>query len=503
MTAWGRLYLLVIVCAGLSACATVPSGPDPQIERDAIAARMMADIEVLASNEFGGRKPGTPGGEKTVSYLIERMQAIGLESGTNDPGSAWRAPVELVGAKPLDHKVTVRTSMGARELPIESSAAYSLSSRVLVDGVEVVFVGSGSRALPISEITGRIVILARSGQDRRDQEREARELLFAANPAAVLTVVPDDFALSGVKARFENERLFLAGEVNNRLSAFVTRDAIANALPRGEWERLTAEASRPGFMFEVLKATIAIDVHSVRREFTSSNVIGLIPGQLRGSGAVLLMAHWDHLGECAPETPDPICNGAVDNASGLALMLELARRLKAGPPLDRDIYFLATSAEEAGLLGAKAFVEEPAIPLDSIVASFNFDTVAVAKAGEAFGFVGEGRTSLDSVVKDVVSERGGQLGNREFAATFLQRHDGWALLEEGVPSVLVSTAFSSEIVLGPYLAARYHKPGDKVPGIELGGAVDDLLLHEALVKRVGNTLTYPLAGLATDTSASQ
>jgi hypothetical protein len=455
---------------------------------------MLRDIEVLASDEFGGRKPGTPGGERTISYVIQRMQEIGLQSGTNDPGSAWRAPVELVGAEPLEHSITVRTANGTDELPIESSAAYSLSSRVLVDGVEVVFVGSGSRAIPASEITGRIAILARPGPDPR-----TLEALFAANPAAVLSVLPNDLALSRVKTRFESERLQLAKEVSDRLTAFVTRDAIANALPDGEWDRLMAEASRPNFLFEVLEATIAIDVRSARREFTSSNVIGLIPGQVRGSGAILLMAHWDHLGECARGTPDPICNGAVDNASGVALMLELASRLRASGPHDRDIYFLATSAEEAGLLGAKAFADAPPVPLESITAAFNFDSVTVARAGEAVGYIGEGRTALDDTIKDVLRSRGIELGNSRFASEFLRRHDGWVLLEKGVPSVLLSTAFSSEIVIGPYFATRYHRPSDEAESLEMGGAVDDLLLHEELVKRLASIVSYPNG----DTPASQ
>ncbi|MEO1221134.1 MAG: M20/M25/M40 family metallo-hydrolase [Pseudomonadota bacterium] len=483
-----------ILVAGLAACATVPRGPDPQFERDAIAARMMRDIEVLASDEFGGRKPGTPGGERTIAYVIQRMQEIGLESGTNDPGSAWRAPVELLSSKPLGHSITVRTRRGTRELPVESSAAYSLSRRVLIDGVEVVFLGAGSRALPESEITGRIVVLVQPQDDPA-----AREVLFAANPAAVLSVVPNETALRRIKARSENERLLLASEGSDHLTAFVTRDAFAGALPSGEWDRLMADAARPDFSFEVLRATIAIDAQSARREFTSSNVIGLIPGQVRGSGAVLLMAHWDHLGECAPGTPNPICNGAVDNASGVALMLELAQRLKNNGLHDRDIYFLATSAEEAGLLGARAFAEAPPIPLDSITASFNFDTVAVARAGAAVGFVGEGRTTLDETIKMVLSERGMELGNREFADSFLRRHDGWVLLERQVPSVLLSTAFSSEIVNGPFFATKYHRPSDEVDGLELGGAVDDLLLHEDLVTRFASTLSYPDG----DTPASQ
>ncbi|MEE4288982.1 MAG: M20/M25/M40 family metallo-hydrolase [Erythrobacter sp.] len=482
----GRHFLCAVLCAALAACATTPRAPDPDAERTAIAARLMRDIEVLASDEFGGRKPGTVGEERTVAYLVERMRETGLVSGTNDPGSAWRAPVELVSTTPLESRITVRTRRGAFEMPQESSAAYAFARRALIDGVEVVFVGRGTQDIPASELNGKIVVKLQDGQFPGP-----RAALFEADPAAMLVVVPSERELEAERLRYEQEKLFLASEESDRLIAFVTQEAFARALPPGLWDRLLAEAAKEDFRIRRMEATIAIDAQSRRREFTSFNVIGMIPGQLRGAGAVVLMSHWDHLGECAPGTPDPICNGAVDNASGVALMLELARRLKASGPFDRDIYFLSTSAEEAGLLGARAFAAAPPMPLDTIVAAFNFDTVAAAQPGGAFGFVGEGRTSLDAVVLDVLRERRGELGNRDFAESFLRRHDGWVLLEKGVPSVLISTAFASEIVLGPYLAADYHRPSDEIDRIELGGAIDDLLLHEELVRRVASTARYP------------
>ena len=226
----------------------------------------------------------------------------------------------------------------------------------------------------------------------------------------------------------------------------------------------------------------------MRRAFTSYNVLGLLPGQVRGSGAVLLLAHWDHLGECGPEgAEDRICNGAVDNASGVALMLELARRLADAGPFERDIYVLATSAEESGLLGAHAFVASPPIPLDTIIAAFNFDSVALAPAGSPVGFVGEGRTQLDAVVLQQLLKEGRDLGNRDYAERYVQRQDAWALLQKGVPAVMLSSAFASEITAGPFFGGAYHSPDDEVGAIELGGAIDDLLLHEALVKRLAGT----------------
>jgi Zn-dependent M28 family amino/carboxypeptidase len=282
----------------------------------------------------------------------------------------------------------------------------------------------------------------------------------------------------------------LASEETNRLSAFVTREVMEQLVGEDRWAALLGAAEDENFVPIQLGATASFDAVSTHRSFDSSNVIGLLPGQVRDSGAVVLMAHWDHLGDCATDTPDPICNGAVDNASGVAVMLELGRRLAATGPYDRDIYLLATTAEEAGLLGAKAFVQAPPMPLETIVAAFNFDTVAVAPVGTPLGFVGEGRTALDPLILDAAAEAGRPLGNREFAESFVRRQDGWALLEAGVPAVLLSSTFASEIVAGPYLAEDYHRPTDELRKVQLGGAIDDLLLHEELVQKVAMTDSY-------------
>jgi Zn-dependent M28 family amino/carboxypeptidase len=208
---------------------------------------------------------------------------------------------------------------------------------------------------------------------------------------------------------------------------------------------------------------------------------------------VLVLAHWDHLGECgAPEAADRICNGAADNASGIALMLELARRLKAGAPPARDIYFLATSAEEPGLLGIRSFIKNPPFTLASIVAAFNLDMMAVAPAGSPVGFVGRGQDAqLDAVILDEIAKDGRGLGDQSLADSFLRRQDGWALVQAGVPAVLLSSTYGSRAVLDPFLALRYHQPSDEAATVELGGAIDDLLLHEALIRRIADPASYP------------
>ncbi len=451
----------------------------------------MRDISVLASDEFGGRRPGTLGEERTLAFITESLQRSGYVSGTNDPGNAWRAPIELIATAPATSRLAFKRGSRSIEVPEEQATAYASSRRTLIEEAEMVFVGKLSDTVTDEDVTGKVIVML--GEPGVSPDR--RRTLFEKNPAAIITVVENEDAIANTRQAFGRERLLLASDEVSNLSAFTTQSALADALRPEVWEDLLQQAEEDNFVPQPLDVTASLEATSIRREFTSYNVIGLLPGQVPQSGAVLLLAHWDHFGECGEEAAeDRICNGAVDNASGIAVMLELARRLAGNGPHDRDIYVLATSAEEAGLLGARAFVADPAMPLDSIVAAFNFDTVAVAPVGSPVGFIGEGRTPLDNLVLETMAQGERELGNREYAESFVRRQDGWALLEEGVPAVMLSTAFSSEIVLGPYLSSDYHRATDEIDKVELGGAIDDLLLHEELVRRVADTSLYPATG---------
>lgn len=483
---WSALALGLL----LSACAKAPIASVSEAERDIIAANMMRDIATLASDEFGGRRPGTDGERLALDYITGRYAKIGLVSGTNDPGSAWRAPVPLVSTVPETGSISISRTARAKpvELSAEQTAVFSAARQERVADGELVFVGYGKSMPERDAINGRVAVLL--GEPGKSPAR--RSELFKSDPAAVLTVVKTVEQIEVVQQVFGRERLALNTGEAATLSAFVTEGELSRVLGEDQWQQLLEAASDSQFEATPLGARISLTSRSKRREFTSYNAIAKLPGSVENSGAVLLLAHWDHLGDCGGQSePDQVCNGAVDNASGIALMLELASRLSAAGPFDRDIYFLATSAEEAGLLGAKAFVDNPPIPLESVVAAFNFDTVAIAPAGTPLGFVGQGRTALDPLVENVVKMAGREIGDPDFAESFVQRQDGWALLENGVPALFLSSAFASQDVLGPYLEGKYHRPTDDISAIELGGAIDDLLLHEELVKRVADTSSWP------------
>lgn len=487
-------YMAVVLALSLllGGCARTMPALAPHAERAEIAARMMQDIETLASDDFGGRKPGTIGEARTLSYLVDRMQEAGLVSGTNDPGSSWRAPVSLVSTLPQSSRIAFTIGRRVIALPQQSAVAFSPRRRERAEGgpmtgVDVIFAGSDASSLEKSDIAGSIIIMLDQGVG----SDAARSMLLEYGAGAVLTVVPSDSDLARIRKKYSAEQVRLAGDETDALIGFATEVEIAKALGAARWNALVKQIGTSGFKPIPLDIGISIEATSQRREFVSHNLVGRIPGSRSETGALLLLAHWDHLGECGPpEDEDRICRGAVDNASGVAMMLELARRLKAGPKPDRDIYVLATTAEESGLLGVRAFVDAPPIPLEEFIAAFNLDTVAVARAGSPVGLVGLGKVPFEPVIAEHIAKTKRVLSNREFASTFLERQDGWVLINEGVPAVLLSSAFASREVLGPFLARKYHSAADRADQIELGGAIDDLLLHEQVIRHLADAARY-------------
>lgn len=486
-----KIAIASMLVAGVAACASADLQTS-QADFAALENGLSQHINILASDEFAGRRPGTIGETKTLDYLRAQFEGAGFVSGTNDPANPWNAPVALVSIK--SEGVSAKVQIGQRTIEIdpEAIAATTQSRRALVEDAETVFVGYGDSDISPESLQGRVAIML----SEPGLSPARRAALRDKKPAAIITVVESNESTAQIRRFQARERLVLAGDNEGDLSAFVARDELAEALGAAAWENLLAKAEaakgEPEFDPIVLEARMTIDARNDRRDVASHNFLAKLPGSKPDSGAVVLLGHWDHLGECGPtDAQDRLCNGAVDNASGIGLMIELGKRLAAGEQMDRDIYILGTTAEESGLLGAQAFAEAPPVPLESIVAAFNFDTVAISPRGSPVGFIGQGRTPLDPVIEQAIKDAGRELAPRELAEPFLQRQDGWALLQRDVPAVLLSNAFGSEELLTQFLSTDYHRASDEVDGIELGGAVDDLLLHETLIRRIADTKVYP------------
>ena len=176
----------------------------------------------------------------------------------------------------------------------------------------------------------------------------------------------------------------------------------------------------------------------------------------------------------------------------MAVLTEAARILAKGKKLDRDVYFLATTGEELGLLGAHAFAENPPIPLDSIVAAFNIDSPAIGPAGQSATIVGHGLTALDADIARAAKALKLKLAPSPAAESFLRRQDGWALLQHDVPAVMVGSNYSDGARVERFMDRTYHRPSDEYsPALDLSGAAETVGLQVALVRWFANARTYP------------
>lgn len=470
------------------ACIAAKAAPDRQLE-----AALRRHIAVLASDDYQGREPGTEGEVKTLRYLAAEWFRIGLVSGTNDPGNPWFAPVELVERVPSQSRAAFTRNRRALALPASGILVLTSGPRQLVEGAPLLFLGDGRGPLPPrGELAGRIaVLLDGSGASAADESRQDR--LLDGGAAAVLTVLDGERTLDAVAARRSRPGYALGGDaVGGDLEAFAS-PAYAAALFGAEWPTLRQAAGAPGFAAQRLALAGTLEATTRETRIATHNLVGKLPGKLPGRGAVLLLAHWDHFGICAePPAEDLICNGAIDNASGVAVLTEVARRLARGKRLDRDVYFLATTGEELGLLGARAFAENPPLPLEALVAAFNIDSPALAPLAQPLTIIGHGRTPLDGDIGKVAKGLKMQIVQSDTADAFLTRQDGWALLQHDVPAVLVSPSYSDPAAVARFMEAVYHRPSDELRAeTDLSGAVEDVAVQQALVRWFADAKRYP------------
>ena len=484
-SAMSRLLLLLLAAA----LTLDPLAAASRQDKAAMLLRLqlLGHITELASDAYGGREPGTEGEAKTLRYIGQHWSDIGLVSGTNDPGHPWFAPVTLVGHQP-DTSRAVFARKGKRVfVPQDQVLVITSGKRALIENAPLVFVGNGAVIPMRADLAGRVAVLLDGGRD--DSTRQ--NALLQAGASGVLTVLDGERTIAGVAARRGRAGYALAGaELGGDIDAFISGRALGGVLAGSKLSlaTLSAAAAAPTFAPMPLDLTISLEATSRETRIHTHNVIGKLPGKRPDLGAVLLVAHWDHFGTCAqPPAEHLICNGAIDNASGVAVLIEVSRRLAKGPQLDRDVYFLATTGEELGLLGAQAFAENPPIPLAQIVAAFNIDSVALAKAGQPFGVVGNGLTGLDPQIAAVAKQQNKQLVFDEKANAYVKRQDGWALLQHDVPAVMVSSSWSDLSVVEHFFETDYHRPSDVVkPGIMLGGTADDVEFLSALVRWFGD-----------------
>jgi hypothetical protein len=446
-------------------------------------ADMLRHIQALASDQFQGRAPGSAGERLTTDYIVGQLQQRGLEpAGEN---GTWFQPVRLI--ETLPGRSEARWTVQGAPVAIAASelALIGPQPSVVIADAPIVFAGYGDQTAGVS---GAVALILQGPQGAGRAPLRARvKALADAGAAAVIVVAGAEVPWEAVSRGFTRGSTRLEADAPAIVTGIMPA-AAARRLAGALLDRPPGDSFRP----VTLPARVSMTVNTTVNRFATNNVLG----RLRGSGttgeAVVLMGHWDHLGLCRPEgAPDRICNGAVDNASGIAMLIEVAGRLAAGSRPARDVVVLATTAEEQGLLGATHFAAHPLVPLDKIVAAINVDTVAVHRAGSPVAVMGRGLGTLDAAIDATVAAMGRRLDPDDEAASLVQRQDGWAFTRAGVPAIMVGGSFSDMALLERFLEGRYHAPDDQADGqLVLDGAAEDAELTVALARRLADPAAY-------------
>lgn len=516
--------------------AVTPETVGPALE-SLTADRLLGHIEVLASDEFEGRLPGTVGEEKTVSYLIEQFRALGIEPGHPDGG--YTQDVTLVGVRST---TTGSIEADGRSLPLRFpdnfvGVSYRDGDRVEVSGSELVFVGYGVEAPEYGwddfkgqDMTGKTLVMlvndppvAHPGDPTAlDPDMFNGEAMTyygrwtykyeigAAKGADAVIIVhetgPAGYPWDVVTGSWGGENMSIrtdGGGEPVKVEAWITDDFARElfAATGHDFDGLKEGARTADFQPVSLGARADIAVDMVRRTLESQNVIGRVSGAHpeRGDEYVIYVAHWDHLGQDG----DLVYNGAVDNATGTSALLEMARAYAALPAApDRTILFLAVTAEEQGLLGARHYGQNPLYPLDRTLAVINMDAFLPLGRTEDVVVVGRGSSSLEDVLERHAASQGRVVEpDAEPEKGFFYRSDHFEFAKLGVPSLYIDTGTHvRDRPEGWGLAKReefnvndYHKPTDEVkPDWDLSGLVEDVQLLFLVGYDVSQTPEYPI-----------
>ncbi|GAB3290191.1 M28 family metallopeptidase [Parahaliea aestuarii] len=496
----------------------------------------------MASDAFEGRAPGTPGEDKTVDYLVQRMQAIGLEPG--GPDGQWTQAVPMMRTLVQTPAQIAFATAGSR-LALEQGVDIALATAepresIKAEDVPLVFVGFGVSAPEQDwddygdiDLSGKIAVFlvndpdfaAAPGEPAAGRFGNRRMTYYgrwaykyeeAARRGALGALVIHETGAAGynwsVAAAGPGEQVALAeppaGTPSITVQGWLHNDAATKLLAMAgeDLDALRVAARRPDFQaFELpgvhFNASLAVQVS----RFDSRNVLGLLPGTERPGEVLMASAHWDAFGLGEPDAQGRTVHpGANDDALGSAGVLEIARVLKAGPPLERSVLFAFWTAEESGLMGSKAYAADPVYPLETTVANFTLDILQTAGAARDVILVGKGQSELEDDMVRVAAQQNRYVTEENLPENGLfYRADHFSMAREGVPVLLImGIAGGADLVEGgreagnqwisDYVGNCYHKTCDAWSADwDLTGAVQDIELIRQIIEDLADSSRWP------------
>ncbi len=483
----------------------------------------------LSSDAYEGRAPTTPAEDKTVAYIVERFQAAGLKPGNKGSWTQDVPMVELTAGNVAPYVFTGgKTPVSLAYRTDMVAGTYRVAPKSAVANSDVVFVGYGVTAPEQGwddyagvDVKGKTVVILINDPDWQTMTREGpfegRAMTWygrwpykfenaAKHGAAAAIIVHDTepaaYPWAVVQSSWTGPQLELDEKGDHldqsQVIGWIQKPAAERVFASAgkDYAALAAAAKVKGFKAVPLglKMSTSFD-NSIRRQ-ASKNVIGVLPGTTAPGDTVLYTAHWDHLGRCDAVDGDDICNGALDNASGVAGLVALAEAQAKAGPAKRSIAFMAVTAEESGLLGSRYYAEHPVYPLARTVGGVNMDGLNIIGPAKDFVLVGAGKSEIEDLAKPFVAAQGRVIGteaNPERGSYYRSDHFSFAKL--GVP--MLDGGSGEDLVTGgtaaghaareDYVAHRYHKPQDQYDaGWDWSGAIQDLTIYYGLGRKLAD-----------------
>ena len=523
----------------LAAVAIAFTATLPAAAQDFSVERLNQHIRTLSDDWFEGRAPGTPGEDKTVAYLSGAFASVGLQPGgdlRSDGTRRWTQDVILNRSTMVDDPVLSIKIGGERVAMVQEQDLAVRSpvngmSEVQLENVPLVFAGYGTHAperdwsdFKDLDVAGKVIVVLVNDPDFEGGEGDfgGEAMTYygrwtykyeeaARRGAAGVLVIHETKPASypwGVIANGNDVTLDIVREnpaaAHTALQGWMHVDVASRVFEAAgiSYEDAKAMARRRDFEPMDLGATIDATLHARSEQIAVKNVVGILPGTERPDEHILFTGHHDHLGVGeADEAGDTIYNGAIDNATGLALMIEMGRAFVQGGGTERSLVFLAVGAEESGLLGAKYYAANPLYPLETTAGVINTDAPGVHGPTRDFSISGSARLGLLDILTEEAAkmERSYSPDPNPAAGSFF-RSDHFAFAQVGVPAV--SFQSGRDLVDGgteraariraDYSANDYHQQSDEwSPHWDLSGMVRDAQLIHAVAERLGNSEEWP------------
>ena len=502
--------------------------------------RLAQDVKVLSSDEFEGRGPNTAGETRTVDYLVQQFKAAGLKPGGDLAGGkrAWTQDVPLGRFEikgPV--KLTLTEGGASRELKqgpdMAVRASMSGLKQVSFKNAPLVFVGYGVTApernwddFKGQDLKGKLAVVLINDPDfetgqgdfggkamtyygRWTYKYEEMARRGALGTIIVHETAPASYGWPTVQNSNTNVMYDVVRKEPRKshapMEAWIQRDLAAGMFKAAglDFEAAKKQAQTREFKpLELKGITLSADYAVDTQVIKSKNVVAIREGSKQPGQVVMYSGHWDHLGVGQPDaTGDKIYNGAIDNATGIAAMLELARAYGKQPAPQRSVVFLAVTAEEKGLLGSEYYASNPLYPLASTVAVINMD--ALSPRGPARNFNISGSAKLDLLDRLVAKARQSNIGlspDPKPEAGYFFRSDHFPFAKRGVPALSFGSGNdwieggvqAGEAAEAAYTEKNYHQPSDEFdPSWTFTGMARDLGLLYAVGAELANSTAWP------------